>query len=269
MSNVLDVVDQTHFLGDRATATTNLLQGIWVYNPAIDIDGLRRFHRNVGRGSLFRRIERFPLPFGRHRWVSPSGQSELEVVAEPRPRSELDDWLNEQASKPLDAEHGPEWHLAVLPFTDGGAAVSFVISHCQIDGVGLWEALADAASGGDDAIGWPAAGARRRWRAQREDARQTAHDTRDIGRAVAAAARLARDRRGAAGSAAPLSGKRPAPPTGPNERVTLPMATIFVNADEWDAGAHSLGAPPTRCSQDSRPTSPSEWDGSPPTARSP
>jgi diacylglycerol O-acyltransferase / wax synthase len=241
LSNVLDLVDETHFLGERATAITNLLQGIWVYNRAIDIDGLRRFHRNLGRGRLFRRIERSPLPFGRHRWVSSSGQSELEVVAVPRPRSELDDWLNEQASKPLDAEHGPEWHLAVLPFTGGGAAVSLVISHCLIDGVGLWEALADAASGRDDAIGWPAAGARQRWRALREDARQTARDTRDIGRAVAAAARLARGGRGAAGSAAPLSGKRPAPPTGPNEPITVPMATIFVNADEWDARAHSLG----------------------------
>ena len=121
-----------------------------MYNRAIDIDGLRRFHDQLQRGRLSRRIERSPLPFGRHRWVSPSGQSELEIVAAPRPREEFDAWLTGQANTPLDAEHGPGWHLAVLPFTDGGAGVSLVISHCLTDGVGLCEALADAASGRHD-----------------------------------------------------------------------------------------------------------------------
>ena len=74
MSNVLDLVDQTAFLGERATKATNLLQVVWVYNGAIDIDGLRDFHRHLQQGRLSRRIERSPLPFGRHRWVSPSDQ---------------------------------------------------------------------------------------------------------------------------------------------------------------------------------------------------
>src|SRR6201997_5413764 len=163
MSNVLDLVDQTVFLGERATGATCLGQCVWVYDRAIDIDGLRRFHHHLERGRLSRRIERSPLPFGRHRWVSPSGQSELEIVATPRSREELDAWLAEQANTPLDAEHGPGWHLAVLPFTDGGAAVSLVISHCLSDGVGLCEAMADAATGRHDPIPWPAAGSRRRW----------------------------------------------------------------------------------------------------------
>ena len=197
MSNVLDLIDQTAFLAERATGATNLLQCVWVYNRAIDIDGLRRFHQHLQQGRLSRRIERSPLPFGRHRWVSPSDQSDLEIVATPRPREEFDAWLGEQANTPLDAEHGPGWHLAVLPFTDGGAGVSFVISHCLIDGVGLCEALADAASGRDDPINWPAAGSRRRWQALREDARQTARDIPAIGRAVVAAARFARRNRGA------------------------------------------------------------------------
>ncbi len=156
MSNVLDLVDQAAFVGERATGTTNLLQCVWVYNRAIDIDGVRRFHHHLQQGRLSRRIERSPLPFGRHRWVSPSDQSELEVVATPRPREEFDAWLSEQADTPLDAEHGPGWHLAVLPFTDGGTGVSFVTSHCLIDGVGLCEALAAAASGHHDPINWPA-----------------------------------------------------------------------------------------------------------------
>jgi len=161
----------------------------------------------------------------------------LEIVATPRPREEFDAWLSEQANTPLDAEHGPGWHLAVLPFTDGGAGVSLVASHCLTDGVGLCEAVADAAGGYDNAIKWPAAGSRRRWRAVREDARQTVRDMPSVGRAVVAAAQFVRRNGAGAGSATPP----PAPFPGVDELITLPTATIFVDADEWDARAGSLG----------------------------
>ncbi|OBF72248.1 hypothetical protein A5750_17510 [Mycobacterium sp. 852002-51613_SCH5001154] len=238
MSNLLDLADQTLFLGERATATTSVVQCIWVYDRAIDMDGLRTFHRHLGRGRLRRRIERSPLPFGRHRWVAPASAPDLDIVAAGRSRDEIDDWLNEEAGKRPDAEHGPGWHLAVLPLTDGGAAVSLVVTHCLTDGVGLCEAVADAARRRDDPIAWPAAASRRRWRALREDTRQTARDTPDVGRALVAAARMARAGRAAATSSAT---KRPVPPTGPDERITLPMATVFIDADEWDARATTLG----------------------------
>jgi len=245
MSNVLDLFDQTVFLGERATGATNLLQCVWIYDRAIDIDGLRQFHRNLQQGRLSRRVERSALPFGRHRWVSSSGQPDLEIVATPRPREEFDAWLDEQANTPLDAEHGPGWHLAMHPFTDGGAGLSLVISHCLTDGVGLCEALADAASGRHDPINWPAAASRRRCQALREDARQTARDIPGIGRAVVAAARFARRHGGGAGSAAsPVSmpvAKPPALSGGADERIALPTATIFVDGDDWDARAESLG----------------------------
>jgi hypothetical protein len=147
MNNVLDLVDETIFRVERAAGVTNLIQCVWVYNRPVDMNGLRRFHDQLRQGRLSRRIERSPLPFGRHRWVSPSDKPELEIVATPRPREEFDAWLDEQANTPLDAEHGPGWHLAVLPFTDGGAGLSLVASHCLTDGVGLCEAVADAASG--------------------------------------------------------------------------------------------------------------------------
>ncbi|GAB1814696.1 hypothetical protein [Mycobacterium sp. MUNTM1] len=235
MDNVLDLADQALFLGERATGTTSLVQCIWVYDRPVDIDGLKRFHAHLGRGRLARRIERSPLPFGRHRWVSPGEQPSLEIVATPRPREEFDDWCTQQADKRPDAEHGPGWHLAVLPFTDGGAAVSLVITHCLSDGVGLCEAVADAASGRDAAEHWPVAASRRRWQAVREDARQTARDTLDVGRALAAAARLARAGRPGGGAAAP----RPTPLI--DRSITLPAATFFIDADEWDARAHALG----------------------------
>ena len=241
MSNVVHLIDQSAFRGERATGATNLLQCVWAYNRAIDIDGLRQFHQHLQRGRLSRRIERSPLPFGRHHWVSPNGQSDLEITATPRPREEFDAWLSEQASTPLDAEHGPGWHLAMVRFTDGGAGVSFVVSHTLVDGVGLCEALADAASGCHDPINWPAAGSRRRRQALREDARQTVRDIPAVGRAIVAAAQLARRNRDGDGSGTQLPSALRSPFVGPDERVALPKATIFVDADEWDARAHSLG----------------------------
>jgi len=241
MSNVLDLYDQTMFLGERATGTTSLLQCAWVYNRAIDIDGLRQFHQHLRRGRLSRRIERSPLPFGRHRWVASSNQPELEIVEKAMPREEFDAWLSEQANTPVDAERGPGWHLAVLPFTDGGAGVSLVTTHCLTDGVGLCEAVADAASGRHGPISWPAAGSRRRWQALREDTSRTVRDIPGIGRAVVAAPQFARRDRGGAGSAASPLSKRPVLRARADEPITLPTATIFVDADEWDARADALG----------------------------
>jgi hypothetical protein len=76
----------------------------------------------------------------------------------------------------------------------------------------------------------------------REDARQTARDIRSTGRAVVAAARLARRNRVRARSIAPTT-----PPAAravraaSDERITIPTTTIFLDAEEWDARAHSLG----------------------------
>jgi diacylglycerol O-acyltransferase / wax synthase len=242
MSNVLGLFDQAFFTGERVTGATGLLQCVWVYDRAIDLDGLRRFHHHLQQGRLSRRIERSPLPFARYRWVAGGGQTDLEIVETPRPREEFDAWLREQAGTPLDAEHGPEWHLAVLPFTDGGAGVSLLISHCLTDGVGLCAALADAAHGRHDPINWPAAGSRPRWRAIREDTRQTARDMPAIGRAVVAAARMARRSVGGrSGSTAALPSTPPSAFVGVDEPITMPTAMTFVDADAWDARARSLG----------------------------
>ena len=237
MTNILDLADQALFLGERATGATSVIQCIWVYDRAIDIDGLRRFHRHLQRGRLARRIERSPLPFGRHRWVMSTEASDVEFIQTPLPRDEFDAWLTGQAATPLDAEHGPGWHLAAVPFTDGGTGVSLVVAHALIDGVGLAMALVEATSGVDDAITFPAAGSRRRWRALREDARQSARDIPAVSRAARAAIRMARRRRGDAGAPGRASKRIELP----DERITLPSATAFIDASEWDARAQSLG----------------------------
>ncbi|WP_082022940.1 WS/DGAT/MGAT family O-acyltransferase [Mycolicibacterium setense] len=242
MSNVLDVLDQRTFDLGLAIGVNSLLQSVWVYERPVDIEGLGQFHEHLRRGRLTRGIERSPLSFGRHRWVACGNSSDLEIIETARPREEFEAWLDEQVNTPLDCEHGPGWHLAVLPFTDGGAGVSLVVSHCLIDGVGLCEALADAALGRDDPISWPAAGSRGRWRSVLQDAGQTVRDLPAVGRAVVAAMRLARRSREAAGNAiAAPSPTATAPVSGSDESMAVPMTTVLVDADEWDARAQALG----------------------------
>ncbi|OBJ25478.1 hypothetical protein [Mycobacterium sp. 1245801.1] len=240
MTNVIDLVDQIHFLGEQATGTSNVLQCVWVYDRTIDVDGVRRFHHHLERGRLARRIERSPVPCGRHRWVTPGRSSGLEIVARARSRAEFDAWLDEQASTPLDCEHGPEWHLAVLPFAEGGAGISLVISHCLTDGVGLCEALADAADGLDDVITWPAAQSRSRWRALREDSRQTMRDIPAISRAITAGTRTLLRSQSRDGSGTPAPDGTQLPFVGTDELVTVPTATVFVDAQEWYGRAQTL-----------------------------
>ncbi|MED5814924.1 hypothetical protein VST63_21405 [Mycolicibacterium sp. 050232] len=179
------------------------------------------------------------MPFGRHRWVAAHNSSDLEIVEAARPREEFDAWLAEQVDIPLDGEHGPGWHLAVLPFTDGGTGVSLVVLHCLTDGVGLCEALTEAALGRDNPISWPSPGSRGRWQALREDAGQTLRDIPAAGRAVVAAIRLARRSRADAGPTETTT--TPTVLSGADEPVAVPTATVLVDAEEWDARAHALG----------------------------
>ena len=240
MTTMLDLTDQLVFLGERATGATSLLQCVWTYDRAIDMDGLRRFHHHLLRGRLSRHVERSPLPFGRHRWVSPNDAPAIEI-AQARPREEFGAWLHEQTDIPLDYEHGPAWHLAVLPFTDGGTGLSLVISHGLTDGVGLTTALADAASGRDDSIIWPPAGSRRRV--------ARAAPGRPPDRSRHTLRRPGDRRRSTDGPACPSADRRlraPAVPTfgptmAPDEQIDIPAATVFIDMDEWDARAQSLG----------------------------
>lgn len=235
-TNLLDYTDQTVFLAEQATGTTNVIQCVWVYHRAVDMDGLRRFHRNLQRGRLCRRIERSAVPFGRHRWVSADDAAEL-TVSPPRQPAGVDAWLDEQSRTPLDAATGPGWHLAMLPLTDGGAVVSLVVSHCLADGVWLRTALVEAASGETAATPWPVRGSRTRWAALRADLTQSARDLPAVGRALRAAVTISSGRgprcdRDAAG-VAPLAGS--------DEQIAIPNAVAVVDGADWDATVARLG----------------------------
>jgi acyl transferase domain-containing protein len=240
VANRLSYVDQAVFRTMRAVHDT-LIQITWIYDRVVDLDGLRRFHRNLGRGLLGRRIERSPLPFARDRWVLSPASEDFDIAATPRPRADVNTWVDERARLPVDPEWGPGWHLGVIPLEDGGAAVSLVASHTVVDGVGFGQAIADAAEGRTHDLGYPPAGSRTRGRALREDLRQTVKDLPDVGRAVGATVRRAwPDRKEFRSS---IKAAPPAPRTASNDQtVEVPALTAYIDLAEWDARAKTLGA---------------------------
>ena len=157
VDNRLAHVDQASFLALRAVHGA-LIQVTWIYDRAVNVDGLRRFHRNLGCGLLGRRIERSPLPFARDRWVLSPASEDIDFAATPRRRADVSAWADERARLPIDPEWGPGWHLGVLPLEDGGTAVSLVVSHTVVDAVGFGQAIADAAQGRTRNLGYPPAG---------------------------------------------------------------------------------------------------------------
>lgn len=239
VDNTIDYMDQASFLGLRARGRDPLIQLFWLYDHDVDLDQLRRFHRLLGKGLLGRRIERSPIPFGRHRWVAWSGPEDIEVAPAPRPRAEVRQWAVEQSVKPIDPERGPSWRLSVLPLTEGGAAVMLIASHTVADGVGGIIAAAEAADGLTRDLGYPLPGSRTKSQALREDSRAFLRELPEVAKSLVAAARVAKKEGGAP------KGKRQPPPSTVGahfaEEVIVPSITIHVDSQQWDERAKALG----------------------------
>ncbi len=242
VDNTLEFIDQASFLGLRALGHGPLIQFTWIYRDGVDLEALRGFHRRLSRGLLGRRIERSPLPFGRHRWIDWPGPDDIEVMADVRPLSDIATWLDAQAARPVDPEYGPSWRLAVQPVTDGGSVVTLVASHTVADGVGLALAVADAANGATRDLGYPPARTRTTGQALREDARRFVRDLPTMARAVVSAARLARSN---GLEAAPAATRGALGNEVANRTVTLPSVTVRVGLEEWDGRAAELGGTST------------------------
>jgi hypothetical protein len=243
--NRLALADEALLAEHYAADMTVIIQVTWVYERAIDFDGLRRFQHNLGHGLLGRRIERPALPFARHRWVLDRGPSDIDIAECARPRAELSDWVDERSQLPIDVEWGPGWHLGVLPFTDGSTAVSLVLSHNLIDGLGLALVIVEAALGKTRDLGYPPPRSRTRLRAVVQDVGQTAQDVPEVARALVTAAKLARKQARGRSDTARSPASRPVAIGGGDgdDVVVVPGLTIFIDLDEWDARAEALGGP--------------------------
>jgi hypothetical protein len=240
VDNRLTHMDQASFLGVRALGYGALVQFNWIYNRPVNVDGMRRFHRNLGYGLLGRRVERSPLAFARDRWVFSRGPEEVEIVETPRPRADLNAWFHERARLPLDPEYGPSWHLGALPLEDGGTAISLMASHTVVDGLGILQAITDAVNGRTRYLGYPHPHSRTRRRALLQDGRETIGSAPELARALAATVRIARDKR--KDVAASIASAPPSPRVaGDDQPVVVPSLTAYVDLAEWDAHAKSLG----------------------------
>lgn len=233
----LPFVDQALFSTLRATGDKVVIQALWVYEHSLDLDKVKRFHHNLGSGLLGRRIERSPLPFARDRWVSYPAP-EIDIGERARPRTELSSWVDESARMPIDPEMGPSWHLGVQPFTDGSTAISLVVSHCLIDGLGCVLAITEAIMGKTRDLGYPPPRSRTWLGAVVQDAGQTAQGAPEVVRALVAVVKLAcHSRKDVARSRV----SRPLTVHGDDDGGVVPGVMIHIDNDDWDARTKALG----------------------------
>jgi len=239
VDNTLAYIDQGSFLALRALGRGPLIQFTWIYDRPVDVEGLRRFHANLGEGLLGRRIERSILPFGRDRWVTDPGPVDLEIAARDRTREDVWTWAEERVKLPIDPQHGRPWHLGVQPLVGGGSAVTLVVSHSVGDAIAIIVAITDAVLGVHRDLGYPPPGNRTRRRAILEDAWQTLRDVPNVANAVVSAVQVARaERENLATSVKSGSRRRPA---ASDDELVVPNATVFFDVEHWDRRAKELG----------------------------
>jgi len=232
----LALLDQAAFLRLRATGHGSVVQCPWVYDRDIDVDELCAFNRSLGDGLLGRRIERSPLPFGRHRWVAGGPSPEIDV-AECGSRAVIGAWIEQRARITVDPEWGPTFHLGVRPLDDGGTAITLVASHCVADGLGLATAIAEAVKGEPRNFGYPQAHSRGSWRAVSEDLYHAVLSLPAVIRALVATLlillRLSPDAKAPA-AASPVVAESDA-------QAELPSVTLQTDTGAWDTRARELG----------------------------
>ncbi|UJL27485.1 hypothetical protein HZU38_21615 [Mycolicibacterium vanbaalenii] len=238
--NRLALLDQAFFEGHRAAGQKEVMQVGWVYQRDVDLDQLNQFRDNLAHGLMGRLIERSPLPIGRHRWVCDPRPPEIEIAGRARPRTELGDWFDECTQLPIDPESGPGWRISVLPLTDGSTAVSLVLSHYVIDGIGGAVAVTEAVWNIPRHLGYPLPRSRARVRALIQDAGETIRETPAVAAALRAAVKEARRRRHEGDRSAP---SRPVaePARGTDDPVIAPSIWVRFKMDEWNARAEDLG----------------------------
>lgn len=236
----LALMDQGSFLSLRALGHQPFFHATWTYDRPVNLDALRRFNENLGSTLLGRLVVRSPLPGGRHRWAAIDRVPDIEVEETARPRGEVLVWSDEFGDHGADPEHGPGWRIGVLPLTDGGAAVSMIVSHTLGDGLCVLQAMEDAVEGRSRRPDYPVRGARGRGRVLWSDLVAFVRDVPAVLRAVAAATRVAKTQSTPKPLARPPRElvARSAPPSGP---FHVPVAVVRMPLADWDDAAARRG----------------------------
>ena len=239
-NNVLSFMDQASLFWVQVSGHVHCIQATWVYRRDIDLDGLRRTQDNLAHGLLGRRIECSPLPTGRHRWVSWHEPPPIDVAEPVSSLEALTKWTAQRGQVPIDAAAGPPWHFGVLPIEGYGTAVSLVVSHTVIDGVGTGLVLAAAVKGIRRDFGYPPPRARSRWGALAQDTRLAVAGLPEAARALVGGAKLAR-RTSKELAAKPPPEPAPVPHGAENTPTDAAIVRVFIDPDHWDSRAAALG----------------------------
>jgi hypothetical protein len=239
MDNTLAYIDQASFLSYRALGRGPIIQFTWIYDQPINRSALEQFHRNLRHGLLGRLIERSPLPFGRHRWVSSSGPDVIDDYPIPVEQAHLHEWLDSLLELPIDPESGPGWRLATTPLLGGGTAISLLVSHSIADGIGAAQAISNAIAGRNDQLGYPKANSRKIWQALRQDAHSTLRSLPELVSAIKSVVALLFGKRQELASS--RKRKSPASILKVAETVDLPCLSVYLNEFEWDQCSDRLG----------------------------
>lgn len=237
----LAYLDQTALELMRVTGRSQLMQCVWVYEHPVDMEGVRRFHRNFSESLGGRHVERSALPFGRPRWVKPAGPpSQIMISEHARPRAELLDWADEIANLPIDPERGPTWYLGVQPLTDGSTAATMVGSHVIGDGVGALLAIFEAVTGNIRDVGYELPGSRTPLRAITSDLRQAVRDLPETAPTFVKAAKLVYGKRHDLTQSRAVRSSS-GPDGEADGTVIVPSVAVYVDVKDWDERAESLG----------------------------
>lgn len=242
VDNRLDFLDQASFLRLRASGVESVNQVTWYYNRPVDLDGVGKINEALTHSLVGRRIERSPLPFGRPRWVDCPDAPPINVAPTPLSRDDVSRWLDECSQIPVDPEYGPCWHFNVVPFDDGGSAVTLVASHTVTDAAGLALALFEAIYGVTRDLDYPPPGSRTLFDAVRADLWDAIRGLPAVFAAILAMILLlVRRDNNTAASGQPANHRPLRAPIEQAANYLPPSITAYVDLSTWDAHAADLG----------------------------
>jgi diacylglycerol O-acyltransferase / wax synthase len=241
MDNVLSYIDQASFMGFRALGRGPVIEWTWVHSHPVHADAVHDFNHRLAQGLLGRLVQRSSLPGGRHRWVANRVAAPVTAASETIRVEQLPQWRSSLVDLAVDPEHGPGWRLVVQPLECGGTALSLLVSHTIADGLGVAQALCDAAAGVQPAHEYPPRSPRTSWRHIMRDAGVSARSLPDAWNAVALLSRRARDLAPGVSSSMARSAPSPSPSGATSRAADVPAVQIVLHERECASRASALG----------------------------
>jgi diacylglycerol O-acyltransferase len=241
MDHVLSYIDQASFMGLRALGRGPVIEWSWVLDHPLHADDIEDFNHRLAQGPLGRLVQRSSVPGGRHRWVANRVPPPIVVATEAIGLEQLPQWRRSLLDLPVDPEHGPGWRLVAQPLVGGGTALALLVSHTIADGLGVVQALCEAAADMRPSHAYRPRSPRASWRNVVRDAGVSARSLPDTWKAIALLVRRAR------GLAAGVSSSvaRSAPPPSRETALSADVSLVQMVLDEraCRSRASALGVP--------------------------